>query len=195
MSQHTSWLLSSSPWLSDSWSHGPSFNTCLWWLIWTSTLAFWILSHYSALNIYSFFQREDPYQLPEIESLFFFQRDPRHPITRTSLSLCSGTHLPHPVLTFVLDVYIQDHTRLHSCVHEGSWVQHRPILPSSSHLPRSMLLKLPHLCQNQSSSLWETLCLVFDPLLLCMTLKHSLFTSISHFEAKRQDAVGSQTCD
>lgn len=141
MSQHTSWLLSSSPWLSDSWSHGPSFNTCLWWLIWTSTLAFWILSHYSALNIYSFFQREDPYQLPEIESLFFFQRDPRHPITRTSLSLCSGTHLPHPVLTFVLDVYIQDHTRLHSCVHEGSWVQHRPILPSSSHLPRSMLLK------------------------------------------------------
>lgn len=140
MSQHTSWLLSSSPWLSDSWSHGPSFNTCLWWLIWTSTSAFWILSHYSALTCTHSSNVRIPTSFQKLSPSSFSKgtlgtQSPEH------LWVCSGTHLPHPVLTFVLDVYIQDHTRLHSCVHDGSWVQHPPILPSSSHLPRSMLLK------------------------------------------------------
>lgn len=49
MSQHTPWLLFSPPWLSDSWSHGPSFNIYLWQLIWAPAWAFWFLFHHSAL--------------------------------------------------------------------------------------------------------------------------------------------------
>ena len=127
MSQHTSWLMFSSPWLSDSWSHGPSFNTCLWWLIGTSTLAFWISSHYSALT----YTHSSNVRIPTS-----FQKLSPSSFSKGTL----GTHSPE---------------HLWVCAVVPSWGPGITPSTSSPHLPAGCLHQGPHEATFMCS--WEEL--------------------------------------
>lgn len=94
-------LLFSCLWLSDFSSIGPSFYTCVWWLIWIPPLTFGSC-HHSALTCKSLSSHEDPSQPPEIESIF---------ISKGILDTPPSEHLwvPGGILSWEMDITPTSH--------------------------------------------------------------------------------------